>query len=342
MLNYQPKRTDDIELLFQAASYLQLIPGCESQTEQIKHKLMFAFHEFPVLFDNTKKAYRESTPFRYHESGVVTASHLDDNQCLVLDTWEPENRPVYHKRKTTATSPKPSHVPILNINPIWYLQLMHYENRKTTRHRKSWGHQITPYVNYYREAKIVQTLPADEQAAVAPFAIRDRNQNVFRSTLDLLHLRTYTMQFSYQQRNTWNKRLFFFLTDKELKQLSVASANDAIAVKKSKNKELSVRDRARVRIHHTRDAIEQIINNPTAERLTLNLKDIVAHTTESIPRDGQEPYECEIIDHIRSWENLHTHYLNLTDVHLGILRELNLLDDKLLGALETEVQDTTT
>lgn len=340
MIDYDAERTDDIELLFHASSYLQLIPGCESQTEQIKHKLMSAFHEFPVQFDKTKKAYRESQPFIYHESGVVTASHLDNDQCLVLDPWEPQNRPAYHKRKVATNRSKPSHVPILNINPIWYLQLMQYENRKGTRHVKTWGAQITPYMNYYNEAKIIQTLPVDEQEIMAPFDIRNRNQNIFRSSLGLFQLRTYTIQYPYPQGKPWDELPFFFLTEEELELLSVASAKDAVALKKHKAEHGNIRSLEHVRIRHTQETLKQIIEHPPAERITIDLKEILTHTTESMPRDGQEPYEFEVIDHIPSWEKLHSRFLDLTETHLNILRELNLLDDQLLATLQTEVPNS--
>lgn len=336
---YDENRTDNIELLFHAITCLQLIPGCESQTQEIKNKLTQAFDEFPVQFDKTKKAYRESAPFIYRESGVVTASNLKDDPHVVLDAWEPQNRPAYHKRKPSTNRSKPSHIPILNINPIWYLQLMQYENRKATRHVKEWASQITPYVTYYHEAKIIQTLPVEEQEIMAPFDIRNRNQNVFRLSLGLFQLRTHTIKYPYPKGKAWNELQFFFLTDDELEQLSTASAKDAIACKKYKNEYGSNRNLAHIRIRYTKEILEEIIEHPRAERITIDLEKILTHTKESMPREGQTPYQFEIIDHMTSWEELHRRFLDLSESHLNILRELNLLDDQLLATLKTKVQE---
>lgn len=322
---YTEKRADNIEILFNTLFYAQLLEDYDAT--ELKERLESEFQQFPVEFDKEQKASRFSNPYRYHESGLVTMSgrQYDGDEQVMLFPWEPANRPEPKgKKEKRKVNRKTNYGVLLRIQPIWFLQLMQYEKRKTVAHhahrsRVMYLHNIETVMDYtpvYQTNQLLKTELASEDVA-----------NFFTPDKDV----TDATIFDQTTSNLWNRHIghptFFFLTDAELETLG-------LAIKQAHNQYFDT-------YYTTIETLKRIAHEPTPERTHINIEQIKNMTRTVKAKNpqygGDQPArDMEITDHENAWRKLHDEYLGLTDDQLTVLRELHLVDDDLLAQKQTE------
>lgn len=322
---YNEERADNIEILFNTLFYAQLLEDYD--TTELQERLENEFTQFPVEFDKEQKASRFSNPYRYHESGLVTMSGNHDTSIeqVMLFHWEPENRPQPKDEKPKRKiNRKTNYSNLLNIQPIWFLQLMQYEKRKTVAHhvhRSPIGHLggINTVMNYTSVYQTNQLLKAELPSEDIP--------SFFTANKDAIDAAI----FDQTVTNLWNRHIghpnFFFLTDLELETLG-------LAIKQAESKYFDTYNTAL-------ETLRRIASKPTPERKYINTKPLEA-LTRTIKAENPQyggshtPFDMEITDHETAWRKLHDEYIGLTNNQLNVLRELHLVDDELLAQRQNE------
>lgn len=327
-LTYNEKRADNIEILFNTLFYAQLLEDYD--TTELQERMENEFRQFPVEFDKKQKASRFSNPYRYHESGLVTMSgnHNTSIEQVMLFPWNPDNRPEpKHKKTTRKINRKTNYGILLRIQPIWFLQLMQYEKRKTVAHhahRSPIGNLggIETVMNYTSVYQTNQLLKAELTSEDIP--------NFFTPNKDAIDATIFDQTLT----NLWNRRIghpnFFFLTDLELETLG-------LAIKQTNTKYFDTYTAAI-------ETLKRIANEPAPERRYINTQQLEVMTrtvkANNPHYEGPHPpFDMEITDHETAWRKLHDEYIGLTDNQLAILRELHLVDDELLAQKQSEQEE---
>lgn len=340
---YDETRTDNIEVLFNSLFYLQLLDGCEKEINKLKKQLAAEFNQFPVEFDKQRNAYRHSYPYRYNENGIVTmfGSDYTTTEKVVLDAWTPENRPETKEKK--KANRKPNYSPMLyNGHPIWFLQIILHEGRKTTAHRNHLkrefaNYSMEQYGNTYKKMRILDTLSADERA---PFESRDIDVEYAMAcrhtlqTIGAVFRNNPRIKRILNQPESPDYIPFFFLNESEIEKLTEAIQFD--------NKAKKIR-----RYYHNNkmvDVMNEIIHAAPADRVYLDIEYVFDMTKTVATIDPNQRYkgvhEFEILDHKNIWEKLHEQFIGLDDNHLHLLREFNLLNDELFQEIKDELEET--
>lgn len=325
---YEKKRTDNIELLFCSLFYLQRLDDCATEAASIKTKLMAEFDQFPVEFNKEKQASRYSSPYRYHESGTVTQNGTEDDNIVLLDPWAPENRP---QKKKTETKKLPNYNALLEINPIWFLQVMNHKGRRTSMHRKPNKYLISTYLTDYRQTSILNQLPEDERKHMLTGRRQSEMDSACKKILRNFNIDQYTFRQFYESTEPIP---FFFLNEKEIELLAKAIELD--------NPGGRLRTTYYTRHNEVRSAIESIMTNIPDDRMVIDTDVLDTELIEITVEESVDAqsglrfnaYNMTITQHRSIWEQLHAQYMKLDEKHLNALRGFDMVDDDLLKHLK--------
>lgn len=325
---YDRNRTDNIEPLYKALFYLQLTNQPEKTTKPIKKELMREFDAFPVRFDKHKLASRVSHPYTYHESGVVTFTLAEPGEQILLDPWVPENRPVPKTKTKKATN----YNALFDVNPIWYVQLMQFEQRKPVKRKSIMRGYRTGYKQKYKEYQIISELKDDMDSQTENMMdLHDEDAGSYCRTT-LMDFAIYPWPFEKYNDFCFEHREqeppFFFLNQNEMEQLAIAFAKDnATGPLNQTHKHPFVIE-----------AIREIIEDKPNNRTYLNVGSLTANTRYVGINHGLYFTES-IYDHTVIWEKLHEQFTQLSDEQLASLDALHLVDFDLLSAMNMNKQE---
>lgn len=321
-MDYDKNRTDDIELLFKAIYYAELVEKTDTQVKALRKRLSKEFKQFPVEFDKEKRAFRYAAPYKYHENGKVTISVSDNNHYILLDTWEPANRPVPKDKPKRKV--QPNYNALLHVSPIWYLQVMNYKGRKTTRHRSGgyYNNPVSTYLHEFKQNLILRQLPDNEKTQ---FLTARRDFDMSRELSSALRTFEIHLYAFYRLEREIENGAFFFLNDAEIELLAKAIELDNPGARFDSRYRTST---------HTNTALQQIMQSRPDERVSINVNAHVKQTRDiTLSQRGHE-FTHEILDHETIWRNLHAHYTELNDNQLDTLRGFDMLDDELLEQIK--------